>query len=214
MITSITQVCNLALSRLGARRISDYESDTTVEATSCRLHYELVRDGLLRRHQWDFAKDNKALSKLPAPASPKYAVAWQMPADCVRVIGVSVAGDSLSHFARHGRLILTDDFETLRMEYVTNAVPISQWDSLFVQAVALKLAMSICEDIAQNPQKAQECSGELESLALPAAQTADAREANSGEGFGLVDLIASSTLGRLRRSVRGGGSLTPYADIP
>jgi hypothetical protein len=56
-----------------------------------------------------------------------------------------------------------------------------------------------------------EISNELEALALPAAQTADAREANSGEGFGLVDLISQSTLGRMRR---GNRSPLPYADIP
>jgi hypothetical protein len=210
---TITQLCNLSLSRIGARRLASYESDTSTEATSCRLHYDLARDGLLRRHQWDFAKDSKRLSKLPAAVSPKFPAAWQLPADCVRVIGASVDGVDVTNYARHGRLLLTDDFEVLDLEYVSNAVPLSQWDSLFVEALTLRLATKICEDIAQNPAKMAEVSNELEALALPSAQTADAREANSGEGFGLSDLIAQSTLGRMRRRLRG-GSLNPYADIP
>lgn len=210
MITTVTQICNLALSRIGARRLASYESDTTTEATACRLHYELARDGMLRRHQWDFAKNDQALNKLPDSASPKYEAAWQLPADCVRVIGATVDGRSLTDFIRHGRLLLTADFTALRLEYVSNAVPISQWDSLFVEALVLKLAAKICEDISQNPAKAQECNSELESLALPHAQTADAREANSGEGFGLGDLIGQSTLMRTRRVNR---VPLPYADI-
>lgn len=209
---TITQLCNLSLSRIGARRLASYESDTSTEATSCRLHYDLARDGLLRRHQWDFAKDSKTLTKLPAGVSPKYPAAWQLPEDCVRIIGASVAGRDITNFARHGRLLLTEDFEELDLEFVSNAVPLAQWDSLFVEALTLRLAAKICEDIAQNPAKMAEISNELEALALPAAQTADAREANSGEGFGLVDLIHQSSLGRLRRAVRG--SLNPYADIP
>jgi hypothetical protein len=180
MITTVTQLCNLALSRIGARRLASYESDTTTEAVACRLHYELARDGLLRRHQWDFAKDSKPLSKLPAAASPKYPAAWQLPADCVRVIDLTVDGKPITDFARHGRLLLTDAHDAVELEFVSNLVPVSQWDSLFVEALSLHLAKKICEDIAQNPQKMAEISSELESLALPTAQTADAREANSG----------------------------------
>lgn len=197
---TVTQLCNLALSRIGARRLASYESDTSAEATSCRLHYDLARDSLLRRHQWDFAKDSKTLTKMPAAVSPKYPAAWQLPEDCVRIIGVSVDGRDITGFARHGRLLLTEDFETLDLEFVSNAVPLEQWDSLFVEAMRLSLAEKICEDIAQNPQKMAEVRNELEALALPSAQTADAREANSGEGYGLADLITQSTLGRLRRT--------------
>lgn len=210
-VATVTQLCNLALSRIGARRLSAYESDTSVEGTSCRLHYELARDSLLRRHQWDFAKDAKTLTKLPATVSPKYPASWQLPADCVRIIGASVGGKNITDFARQGRILLTDAYESIDLEFVSNAVPLSQWDSLFSEALALCLAKKICEDIAQNPQKMAEISGELEALALPTAQTADAREANSGEGFGLVDLISQSTLGRMRY---GNRSPLPYADIP
>jgi hypothetical protein len=210
---TVTQICNLALSRIGARRLASYESDTSTEATSCRLHYDLARDGLLRRHQWDFAKDTQKLTKLPASPTSQWATAWQIPADCVRIIGVSIDSRPVTSFARHGRVVVCNETEPIELEYVSNAVPLSQWDSLFVDALVLALAKRICEDIAQNPGKMAEISSELESLALPTAQTADAREANSGEGFGLVDLIRQSTLGRIRRRIIG-GSLNPYADIP
>jgi|GEM_PF-1696874 hypothetical protein len=199
-VTTVTQICNLALSRIGARRLSAYESDTSVEGTSCRLHYELALDGLLRRHQWDFAKDSKRLTKLPAAVAPQYPAAWQLPADCVRILGASTEGKTITDYARHGRLLLCENYATVDLEYISNAVPVSQWDSLFVEALALALAKKICEDIVQNPQKMAEISSELESLALPTAQTADAREANSGEGFGLADLIGQSALRRVRRS--------------
>lgn len=200
MITTTTDICNLALGRLGARRLASYEADITTEAKACRLHFELVRDTLLRRHQWDFAKTSRVLSRLAADPLSEYAAAWQMPADCVRIIRIS-SGDSvnpLNGFERRGRALLTHEVGKVELVYVTNGVEIHEWDSLFVDAVVLKLAARIAGDITQNPALAQECTNELEALALPAAQTADAREANSGENFGTRHLISQSLLHRAR----------------
>lgn len=196
MITTTTDLCNLALARLGARRIANYESDTTTEAKACRLHFELVRDGLLRRHQWDFATTSKMLSRLEADPLSEYESAWQMPADCVRIIRLSDNNPflPLTDFARRGRSILINGVTTLELVYVTNSVPIHEWDSLFIDALVLSLASRIAGDVTQNPGMASEAKQEVEALALPTAQTADAREANSGEGFGLVNLIAQSSL--------------------
>lgn len=89
MITTTTDLSNLALSRLGARRLVSFDDDTTTEAKSCRLHLEQVRDALLRRHQWDFATTSAALvAAVDAPLS-EYETAWEMPADCVRIIRLS-----------------------------------------------------------------------------------------------------------------------------
>lgn len=201
MITTTTEVCNLALARLGARRIANYESDTSTEAKACRLHFEQVRDGLLRRHQWDFATTSKALSALDDAPLSEYAVAWQVPADCERIIRISTgeATAPVTSFARRGRHLLTEDLDACELIYVSNAVAIAEWDSLFIEAVALKLAARIAGDVTQNPALAAECNSELEAMALPTAQTADAREANSGEGYGLADLVAGSALAKARR---------------
>ncbi len=201
MITTITQVCNLALSRLGARRLASYESDATVEANACRQQFDLVRDTLLRRHQWDFATDSKALSKLAETPLSEYAAAWQLPGDFVRLIRLS-SGDPVNpimNFTRRGRKLLTaEDFDALELIYVSNGVPIADWDSLFIDAMTCKLAAEIAADVAHNPTLATEAMQRLESLALPAAQTADARECNSGENFGTAAMVSQSQLVRAR----------------
>lgn len=205
MITTTTELCNLALSKLGARRIASFEDNTTTEAKACRLHLFQVRDSLLRRHQWDFATTSKALSRIGEDPLSEYESAWQMPVDCVRIIRLS-SGDSnlpLMDFARRGRRILINGEDTLELVYVSNEVPVNEWDSLFVDALVLSLAGAIASDVTQNTGKAAECKQELEALALPTAQTADAREANSGENFGVSKLIAQSALANCVR--RSGG---------
>lgn len=208
MIT--TDICNLALSRIGARRIADFESDATTEARSCRLHYALVRDGLLRRHQWDFATRTTPLSKLSDAPVGSFSEAWQMPADCVRLISVSNAERKVSRFKREDRRILTSGETAVFLEYVSNSIPITQWDSLFIEALSLALAARIAPDVTGSADAGAPFRSDLESLALPAAQTADARETASGENYGLIDLIQSSRL----TSLRYRSNPTPWADIP
>lgn len=200
MITTRTQIANLALARIGARTIADYDSEQTTEAKAVRSQYDLVIDGLLRRHQWDFATITESLSLLLVNPLAEWDSAWQIPQDCVRlIVGMTSDGLPIDRFSRQGRRILTAGVSECILKYVSNAVPIADWDSLFVEAAHLKLASKIAPVVCQNPAAGAEALQELESLALPTAQTADARETLSGENFGVADLIRGSALVNSRR---------------
>ena len=68
---TITELANIALSLLGARRIDNIDSDTTVEARSARIHFDLTFRSLLRRHQWSFGIARQDMALLPPiPAVP------------------------------------------------------------------------------------------------------------------------------------------------
>ncbi|MEI7910773.1 MAG: hypothetical protein WCK77_14140 [Verrucomicrobiota bacterium] len=209
MILTKTDVANMALAEIGARRITDYTSDATVESRACHLHLDHVADTLLRRHQWNFATARVELVAASAPLFGEWDAAWTLPADLVRLIRIT-SGDvdnPLRSYAIEGRLLLTKTYTTLGIVYVTNAAPVAAWDSLFVDAVTYKLAATIAADVAQNPTLQAACLQKLESLALPAAQTADAREVLSGENFGPRQLASMSGLVNARFN---GSGRPPY----
>lgn len=212
-ITSTTQLANLALSELGARRIDALDSDTTTEAKACRLHFDHCRDSLLRRHPWSFATRRVGISRITGDPVKEWAAAWQLPPDLVRLIRVvSVANDSKvpeNSFAIEGRQLLTSDTDAKHIVYVSSAVPVGEWDSLFVEAMTYALSARIAKDITGNPQEGQAATQKLEALALPTAQTADAREVLSGENHGPAHLVARSFLVRSRYRSHGGPSYRP-----
>lgn len=213
-ITSKTELCNLALAELGARRITSYESDTTVEANACRLQLDHVIATLLERHQWDFATKSTNLSALPNVPSAKWTNAWQFPTDFVRLIEVSSGShlNSVQNFAIEGRTLMTlGGGDTLPISYVSSAVPINYWPALFVDAVIYKLAARIAGDVTQNPALADAAIQKLEQLALPAAVTSDARQTLSGENFGPQHIAAQSPLVAARFRCHG---LAPYYPEP
>lgn len=214
---SKTQLCNLALAELSARRINSIDADETVEAKACRLHFDHVVDTLLRRHQWSFASARKTLSQVSGFTSTEWATAWQLPSDFVRLIRIP-SGDPhapIRSFAIEGRHLLVSGLDTVEILYVSNAVPIPYWDVLFIDAVKFSLAAAIAGDVSKNPDLADRATTKLQQLALPAAQTADAREVGSGENFGPRALAAKSGLVAARFRMDGrppfvpGNSRTP-----
>ena len=60
---SETSLCNRSLGRVGANQIRNVETDTSVQAIQCRLHYESTRDALQRSHKWRFARARSELTQ-------------------------------------------------------------------------------------------------------------------------------------------------------
>lgn len=199
-ITSKTDVCNLALSEIGARRIVSIESDTTPEANSCRLHFDHAANTLLRRHHWNFAITRKTLSRLADDPASEWTSAWQIPGDCVRFIRV-VGRDPenpIRDYAIEGSSLLVHGDEAVKIVYISNDVPVTGWDDLFIDAMKYLLASQIASDITQSPQLAESALAKFNNLALPAATLADAREVRSNENYGVLQEISTATTLRAR----------------
>lgn len=197
-IDSKTDIANLALAEIGARRINSIESDQSVESKACKLHLDHVVNMLLRQHQWSFATKRKSLSRLSVNPPTEWAGQWQLPGDFVRLIRVvGSSGDPaqpVRDFSIEGRAILLAGAERVDIVYVSNDVPVPYWDPLFIDAVVYQLAAKIAGDVSKNPALAENCLAKFKQLALPTAQTADAAESLSGENFGPRHLAAGSAL--------------------
>jgi len=68
--TTKTDICNLALSRIGAKAITQaqIDADTDPRAQHCNRHYEQTRDSLQRSHWWRFARVRIRLASVWATA--------------------------------------------------------------------------------------------------------------------------------------------------
>ena len=200
--TSKTEIANLALAEIGAKRIASLESDTSREAVSCRDHFDHCRDTLLRRHPFSFANRAAGLSKAAsAPvASVEWDAAWVLPGDMVRLLRLVGQDRDIpeQRFEIHGRYLHTIHLEEVTLVYVSNDSPVNEWDSLFVDAMRYKLASEIAGDIAQSPEMANQALQKLTNLALPDASRVDAQEVRSGENRTPRSIAAKSTLVRTR----------------
>lgn len=84
-------ICNLALSKMGARvKINNLQTDTSPAAVNCNIWYDHLRRLLLRSAPWGFARNTVSLTQtgsiLNTPANNDYPwlFNYTYPADCVR----------------------------------------------------------------------------------------------------------------------------------
>ena len=156
-----TKICNMALSRIGARRINDYSDDTDTknEAIQCRLHYEQTRDALQRSHFWVFNKKRVECSEASTEPDFQYDYQYLLPSDFLRYRARYVDGTphyedspysySLERNEDGARVILMDD-SPCNLIYSAKITDVAQFDPLFIEVLVLKLAQKLVPALAKT----------------------------------------------------------------
>lgn len=149
MAVSDVALANLALQKLGAARITSLTEDSR-NARSINACFAMIRDRELRAHRWHFAKKQAVLS--PDTAEPEFDFDYQftMPTDCLRVLKPR---DRRVDWYLAGRKIMTNESDTLNLDYIARITNPTMFDPLFDDAFACKLAWHCCEEITQSNQK-------------------------------------------------------------
>lgn len=151
MAIDVTKLCNMALSRIGSKRINNFDTDTSVEAQQCQTHYEPARDALLRSCPWRFALKRVALSA--DTTSPAFGFDYQfiLPAD---FLAMGTLYDSTETYALEGERLLTDE-SSCQIVYVRRIADPTKFDAMFVELLALTLAVRLVMPLSQD-KKAKE----------------------------------------------------------
>jgi len=116
---SKTDICNLALGRIGAKRVTEAQITadpcTDVTATLCNLHYEQTRDALLRSYWWRFAG---ARAKIETHSIPDFEwnYGYILPADFLAFRSVyednsTLRQNTIYPYALEGSELLSDEAE-------------------------------------------------------------------------------------------------------
>lgn len=206
MASTELEVANLALAALGARQITDLAAGTEEEAKACRQQFDRVRDSLLRSHPWNFGTKRLELADATDPET-EWDSAWELPDDWVRTLRIVGIGEDpanpVNEFAIEGRTLLLNGTDAPTLVYVNNSNPVTEWDSLFLDAMVYSLAGAIANRITQNQALADSMLSKLETLALPKAGNIDAKETSSRENAGSLARIRRSGLVQARFRANG-----------
>lgn len=152
-MASAVLICNRALQKLGARRITSLEEDTP-NARASNTAYDQVRKKLLRQNTWNFAKARSQLAADDtAPVFGKVN-AFQLPTDFLRLMN-PYPEDNVNtlDWEIEGRKIYTDDDAPLDFRYIKNITDVDLMDSLFQELLSTDMAVEMCEEITQSNTK-------------------------------------------------------------
>lgn len=153
MATSDVAICNSALQKLGASRITSLAEDSE-EARQCSGCFEQQREAELRKHTWNFAI---ARATLPAETyDPDFGPAnsFALPSDFLRLLPVDPEDVTNTNDWRiEGRSIRTNDSAPLYIRYIRRVEDPNEFDSLFADMLACRIALQTCEKITGSNQK-------------------------------------------------------------
>jgi hypothetical protein len=154
-MASDVDICNRALQKLGAERITSLTQDSE-NARECNVAYAAVRDAELRAHPWNFAIKRTQLAYDSTAPAFGFSYAYTLPSDCLRLLPPDVAYNYNSHdWQIEGRKILTDDGAPLNIRYIARIEDTTLFDALFVESLACAIAQELCEKITQSNSKGQ-----------------------------------------------------------
>lgn len=182
MATSVTDICNRALQKLGAKRISAI-TDQTPSGRACNLAYPIIRKSELRKYDWNFSITRDSLAAdSPAPTWGRQnsftlpanfiKLAESYPEDLttdVNVVGVSVAFTAQftgmkDWVIEAGNKIVTNDEAPLQIRYVADITDTTTWDSIFCEVVSTAMAIEMCEELTQSNTKKAALAEEYKML--------------------------------------------------
>lgn len=176
-MASRVEVSNMALSKLGEDDQLLDPKDNSKPARSIAAVWDAVRDAVLRKHFWNFAMTRASLSALSTAPAWGYRYQFPLPPDFLRLDISTIEPQSVrSHYSLEGkRMILCDHLGPLKIRYVRKVAEVGDWDALFVEAFACKLAAQICIRLTGSKTLKKDLLQEYR-LALAEAKGADGRE--------------------------------------
>lgn len=171
-MASDVEICNQALTKLGAARINDLADDTK-QARALNAIFTVKRDALLAAQAWTFAIKRASIPALSTAPAYQWAAQFPLPTDCLRVIQVGeywtlydtdsgpafqIEADSVNSRPA----ILCDEASPLRLRYIYRVTNTGLYPPVFVEALACMLAAEVCEELTQNLSKREQAWQEFD----------------------------------------------------
>lgn len=197
MAMTKTQICNLALSRIGIDQgIANLDTEQSKAARLCRSLYPQLLDELLEDYGWTFASQAVKLATPVGDPPIGWGYQYSVPSDCLSPIRVcdysgarsfnrwSLEGSALAYpevpfrlmqSASAGHRVLVTDLPEAYLIYTARIENTAEMSALFVSLLAWRLAVELAMPMAVEPgllQTAQQNYG----AALQLAQNKDARD--------------------------------------
>jgi len=182
MALSETKICNQSLAKIGAKRINNLDTDSSVEAIHCRTHYEPTRDALERSHSWRFARARVVLSQDTTDPAFEWDNQFILPNDFLRFRSIYEEDGATSRSRRHaieGQRLLTN-LSTVSLRYIKKVTDVTEFDPLFVKVFVWLLAGDMIGPLAGGDARIQKKIDTALDKLMPKVEAVDDDETDVG----------------------------------
>lgn len=201
MATSSIEIVNYSLSLIGQKAITSFD-DGSRASNEANLKYPLVRDMLLRQHEYSFATKRLKLVKDAVQPAFGYTEQFIMPmSDFIRALSFTERAQNRGTYDHPGRFeiegdrLLTDHSEVF-LRYTFRNENVTQYPADFVSALAATLAMEYSFAITGSQavfanlaaladryiRRARSTDSKEKGSRLPSVEMTDIRRLNRSQG--------------------------------
>jgi hypothetical protein len=177
-------ICNRALSKLGADRITSLDDDNKA-ARAMKSAFDFVRDAELRAHVWNFSVKRAELAAISETPVWGFSYQYALPADFLKLLEIRdlYASSNAQDYRTvpaplwqmEGGNLMTDAEAPIYIRYVSRVADPNLFDASFAESLACRLAAETAEEITESSGKV-ELAWKLYDRALKEALRADAIE--------------------------------------
>lgn len=179
-MASNVEIANRALQFLGADRIVDLAQNSK-QARAANFAFETVRKSVLRSHPWNCAITRAQLAEDATAPLFGRETAFTLPVDCLRPLhpDPDLNFNDLD-WQIEGRKLITNDSAPLDFRYIKDLSDPNDMDPLLREAVSMKLAFELAEELTQSNSK-KEAAWTAYKEAIAEARRANAFENVAGK---------------------------------
>lgn len=189
-----TDICNIALRRIGVRPVNNVESDPDNAAVEMKAQWANAVLNVLREAEWNFAKKIQPLALLADEQILGWRFLYRYPADCAMFWKVESPVSSYVHEFEHkweamispetNTPVIATNVEGAYGRYTAQVEDVTRWDPNFVDCLAWRLAYEACPRLSSDSQQLQVCARGY-AMSLSHAMTMNRVERkNDHEQFG------------------------------
>lgn len=178
-------IANMAVSLLNEYPVTSLDNDTPIGRFMAR-EFGYVRDELLQKYPWHFAKKRALLNQAGDPPAFGWTYAYNLPSDCLRLLPLRKDGklDGVPIlFELESRQILTDytnSSSALPIHYIRKETAASKFPPLFARTLGNALALLASQRVTGKQSYFQTCMAAY-TMTLEEAKLADSLERGTPE---------------------------------
>lgn len=154
-MTSQVQICNLALSRLGANTITSL-SDNTTEAKLCNTFFDDLADFVMVEGSWSATIRRASLARTTTTPAFEYTYSFQLPVDpfCLKVLNINEDIPGSVPYRIEDDKLLTDE-STIKIRYIARLTDTEDWGPFLTRAFVARLAAELAYPLTGDEGKSR-----------------------------------------------------------
>jgi len=167
-------IANAALRKLGQSPITAFNENSKA-ARLANERFADLRDELLFRHPWNFARKRDALAASATAPAWGFTAAYPVPADYIRMYEVNGEDEETGKWKVEDGSVVTDLAAPLEVLYVYQVTDASKMSAGFREALASVLAADWAEDLTGDSDVVKTKAGNAR-IAVAQARSNDGQE--------------------------------------